>query len=314
MDEKIISNFNGLIKNIDEMKCKIKIFYCNALTRIIVMIKNHLENLVNRIRNFVKSNYIAIFFVIISLGLMVYGIYLIGDSKELDEYLDGRNYHVHLDISNETDKLYIHNFNFIYDFSTNKGSIKFITLGNNTATNIEIRFNPGIFNNSIEVNCGENIDENDSTYHSLNGTLLINTTDIYSNGYYTHYSINFSSNWTPKGTFHFYNVNKDTKIHRRGGIIPNVEFVLGDKYKSDLYSTYFNNLEITDYSEDNYVQVQFPENVTTFSGSLKLSAIDREILKDKDVNLAKGISFMVSSFIFFLSILYNEFKIKPQKK
>ena len=89
---------------------------------------------------------------------------------------------------------------------------------------------------------------------------------------------------------------------------------MGDKYKSDLYSTYFNNLEITDYSEDNYVQVQFPENVTTFSGSLKLSAIDREILKDKDVNLAKGISFMVSSFIFFLSILYNEFKIKPQKK
>lgn len=313
MDEKIISYFNGLIKNMDEMKCKIKRFYCNALTRIIVMIKNNLENLVNKIFNCVKSYYIAIF-LIISLGLIVSGYYLIVDSKELDEYLDGRNYHVYFDISNETDKLDLHNFNFRYDFSTNKGSIKFRTLENTTATNIKIIFIPGIFDNSIEVNCGENIDENNSTYHSLNGTLLINTTGIYSDGYYTHYSINFSSNWTPKGTFHFNNVNKDTKIHRRGGIIPNVEFVLKDKYKSDLYNTYFNNLEITDYSEDNYVQVQFPENVTKFSGSLKLSAIDREILYEKDFNLAIGISLLVSGFIFILSICYDELKIKPQKK
>jgi len=269
--------------------------------------RNFYVNFINKYtasKSFIAVN---ITFIIVSVLFMCCGYYLITYSNELDENLDGRNYYVDLNISNKTDKLNIYDFNYIYDFSTNKGSIIFKTLPNNTASDIEIRFIPGILNNSIEVNCGENIDNDDFNYNIIGtlGRLHINTTDIWSNSPFIYYSINFSSNWTPKGTFKFVNVNKNTEIDSSRVIHPNVELILKDKYKSDLYIPYFYKLETTDYSEDNHVQAKFPDNVTGFSGSVKLSAIDKEVLYEKTNKFSFGISILVASFFFLLSILYN---------
>lgn len=256
---------------------------------------------------------INLFFIAALCLLLSYGGYLISYSNNLNENLNGRNYNVYLNISNETeDTFYVHDFSFIYDFSTNNGSIKFRTIGNHTASDIHVIFIPGIYEKSIEVECGTNIKT--FNYDNITGELSIDTKNIYSNSYYTYYSINFSSNWTPKGLFKFTNVNRNTKIYSKPGKNPNVGFVLKEKYELNLYENYFNNLGETDYSADNYVQAYFPENSTCFSGSLKLSAINKDILIDKNIKLAFGISLVSGCIFSIIIILHDSLKKLNNKK
>lgn len=277
--------------------------------------------------NKVKLNSRHIFLIIV-IGFIVGGAWMIHYSSNMSEYVQGQIYNFYFRLekagfdSSTGNKIHIHNFVFYYDFTQNKGNISF-HLDNQEwkITYIEIEF-PSIIDNKTLI-VYKLKDGNKSilsprrrTYNTYSRYSKINRTVIQLENFEKNFSnetivIEFQSNLLPNGRFYFYNYENNFLHH--SSEFGNIHLVLGDKYEcigSCIYDLQYIEEISNSFDRDLRLKFRREKEENHPAHSFKINSIYRDVLFSRSFWLAIGVSLLVSS----LMILLQEIKIYSQKR
>lgn len=256
--------------------------------------------------NFDNSSFIKrLLTLIIILIAFLSGNILINDSNIMDEKLTGNvytTYHIIKSESNGT--LILQPFVILYDFSKGEGNINFTSDRNERPLSyIQVNFPEATDTNITRILLnGKEINENDYIFGDSK-MLFIQSESVFLNNNVTECLIEFSSNWTPSGTFHFDNMGDNTRTASNLKTKANVILILGDKYQmnSDIKCW---NLKENYISSQEIIQLNFDtKRLTRFGSSVKFSSIDKTILTKKENYHDIGLGFIIGSILLGIPIL-----------
>jgi len=260
---------------------------------------------------------------IILTMLIVGGLYCIWESRNLNEYMEGKRYDLEFYLitsdfnSSSGEVIHINGFVFYYDFTQNRGNISFDLHKNWSIDYIQINFPSVVDNDSLKIFTTKNGDKLNINltkdyckgcgYFMGHNYTYLTLSDFERTFYDETFVIEFGSDLKPKGRFGFYNPDKNF-LHSS---VVNVNFVLGDDYEcrgTCVYDLHY--IEETPNSFDRNLQLAFMNEEANDPSSFKLNAISRKILFRKSLLLGLGIAFLAAGISFVLERWYKYLREK----
>jgi hypothetical protein len=255
--------------------------------------------------------------------LIVGGFYCIWESRNLNEYMEGKRYDLEFYLitsdfnSSYGEVIHINGFVFYYDFTKNRGNISFDLYKNWSIDYISIEFPSVVDNDSLNFFTTKNGDKLNINltkdyrkgcgYFMGHNYTYLTLSDFERTFYDETFVIEFESDLKPKGRFGFYNPDKNF-LHSS---VVNVNFVLGDDYEcrdACVYDLHY--IEETPNSSDRNLQLAFRKEKANDISSFKLNAISRKISFLKSLLLGLGLVFLGLAITFGLERLYKYLREK----